>query len=138
MSGRRAAGRRAETVATGANLGGIGLGPLCAGLLAQFLQDPLILLYVIFGPMALVLALAASLAPETAGMEERPQYRDAAHLLAGRGPSSLPGRGHRAVIAFAVFGMFTSLAPSFLAGTLGYRWPGSPGRPRLRCLPPAP
>ncbi len=119
-SGRRVSGRRAELVATGANLGGIGLGPLCAGLLAQFLPDPLILPYVIFGPMALVLALAASLAPETAGMEERPRYRMQRISLPAAGRHRFLAAATGAVIAFAVFGMFTSLAPSFLAGTLGY------------------
>jgi MFS family permease len=32
---------RGQVVATAANLGGIGVGPLVAGLLAQFVTDPL-------------------------------------------------------------------------------------------------
>ena len=41
-------GRRAEVVATASNLGGIGFGPLAAGLLAQFAPAPLRLPYAIF------------------------------------------------------------------------------------------
>lgn len=118
--GSGASGRRAELVATGANLGGIGIGPLIAGLLAQFLPDPLILPYVIFGVMALVLALGASLAPETAGTGDRPRYRPQRISLPSAGRHRFFTAGAGALIAFAVFGLFTSLAPSFLAGTLGY------------------
>ena len=45
-------GRRApahELVATAANLGGFGLGPLCRGLLAQYLGHPLVLPYLVAG-----------------------------------------------------------------------------------------
>jgi Major Facilitator Superfamily len=120
--GSGASGRRAELVATGANLGGIGIGPLIAGLLAQFLPDPLILPYVIFGLMALVLALAlaASLAPETAGTRDRPRYRPQRISLPAAGRHRFFTAAAGALIAFAVFGLFTSLAPSFLAGPLGY------------------
>ena len=36
-------------VATAANLGGIGVGPLVAGLLAQFVRSPLVVPYLAFG-----------------------------------------------------------------------------------------
>src|ERR1700722_7405241 len=41
--------RRGEVVATAANLGGIGVGPLAAGLLAQYGPSPLRLPFVVFG-----------------------------------------------------------------------------------------
>ena len=113
-------GRRAELVATAANLGGIGLGPLSAGLLAQFLPDPLVLPYVIFGVIALVLALAASLLPETAGVPERPHYRTQRVSVPPAGRRRFFAAAAAGLVAFAVFGLFTSLAPSFLAVTLGY------------------
>src|SRR6201995_5589965 len=44
-AGSGSAGGAADTVSTAANLGGIGLGPLLAGLLAQYAADPLHLPY---------------------------------------------------------------------------------------------
>jgi MFS family permease len=113
--------RRAELVATAANLGGIGLGPLSAGLLAQFLPDPLVLPYVVFGVLALALALAASLVPETAGVPQRPPYRTQRVSVPRAGRRRFFAAAAGGLIAFAVFGLFTSLAPSFLAVTLGER-----------------
>ena len=112
--------RRAELVATAANLGGLGLGPLIAGLLAQFLPDPLVVPYLVFGTMAVVLALAVRFAPETAGVPERPPYRTQRIAVPSAGRRRFFAAAAGALIAFAVFGLFTSLAPSFLAGTLGY------------------
>jgi MFS family permease len=117
--GSHRSGRRAELVATAANLGGIGFGPLSAGLLAQFLPDPLVIPYVVFGVLALVLALAARLAPETAGVEDRPPYRMRRISVPAVGRRRFLAAAVGGLIAFSVFGLFTSLAPSFLAGTLG-------------------
>src|SRR6202050_5461339 len=50
-------GRRPQVVATASNLGGIGIGPLGAGLLAQFVRLPLVIPYVIFGGVRGVLGL---------------------------------------------------------------------------------
>src|ERR1700684_2559463 len=57
-------GRRPQVVATAANLGGIGVGPLGAGLLAQFVPFPLVVPYVIFGGVLVALALLIAFAPE--------------------------------------------------------------------------
>ena len=112
--------RRAERVATAANLGGLGLGPLIAGLLAQFLPDPLVLPYLVFGVLAGALALAVRFAPETAGVPEPPPYRTQRIAVPSAGRRRFFAAATGALIAFAVFGLFTSLAPSFLASTLGY------------------
>jgi MFS family permease len=117
---RQTSGRRAELVAIAANLGGLGLGPLSAGLFAQFLPDPLVLPYVVFGLLALMLALAASLVQETAGVAQRPRYRTQRISVPPDGARRFLAATAGAMIAFAVFGLFTSLAPSFLAVTLGY------------------
>jgi MFS family permease len=119
--GPRSSPRRAELVATAANLGGIGLGPLAAGLLAQFLPDPLVLSYVAFGILALALALAVVLLPETAGVSERPRYRTQRISVPPAGRRAFFAAAAGGSVALAVFGLFTSLAPGFLAGTLGYR-----------------
>ena len=56
---------RAEMVATTANLGGLGFGPLLAGFLAQYLGDPLRLPYLVAEALMLVGAISLALAPET-------------------------------------------------------------------------
>jgi len=112
--------RRAELVATAANLGGIGLGPLCAGLLAQLAPDPLVLPYAVFGALALAAALAVQLVPETAGLPERPRYRPQRISVPPAERRTFLASAAGGFVAFAVFGLFTSLAPSFLAGTLHY------------------
>ena len=53
--------RRAEIIATAANLGGIGLGPLVSGFLAQYAADPLVVPYLVVE--ALMLAGLLGLAP---------------------------------------------------------------------------
>ena len=63
-------GLRPQVVATAANLGGIGVGPLGAGLLAQFVPSPLVVPYLIFGGALAVLALLMAFAPETASRPE--------------------------------------------------------------------
>ncbi len=113
--------RRSELVATAANLGGIGLGPLTAGLLAEFLPDPLRLPYIVFGLLALCLALGVRLVPETVGVPQRPRYRTQRINVPAAGRRRFFAAAAGGTIAFAVFGLFTSLAPSFLAVTLAYR-----------------
>lgn len=109
----------AQVVATAANLGGIGFGPLMSGLLAQYAPLPLVLPFVVFGGALVVLALLVAVAPETATAPEvvpvwRPQ-RVAVPAPARRTFFAATAAG---MAAFAVFGVFTSLAPTFLAGTL--------------------
>ncbi|MFZ0754734.1 MAG: MFS transporter, partial [Trebonia sp.] len=74
---RPGAGRsRSEIVATAANLGGIGLGPLLSGLLAQYLGHPLVLPYLVAEALMLIGAVALSVVPETAAVPpRRPAYR---------------------------------------------------------------
>ena len=114
-----ASGRRAQVVATSANLGGIGLGPLAAGLLAQFAPWPIRLSFIIFGAALLVLAGAIALAPETVHKPDpMPAYR-AQRISVPAGSKSLFRAATGAAMAsFAVLGVFNSLAPSFLLGSL--------------------
>jgi MFS family permease len=108
----------AEVVATASNLGGIGIGPLAAGLLAQFAPDPLVLPFVVFGGALTILAVTIGRVPETSRQAERPRYRPQRIAV----PVEARGTFFAATVAglasFAVFGVFNSLVPSFLAGTL--------------------
>src|ERR1700683_1629600 len=68
--------RRPQVVATASNLGGIGVGPLSAGLLAQFVPLPLVIPYVIVGGVLVVLAVLIAFAPETASRPDpQPAWR---------------------------------------------------------------
>jgi MFS family permease len=119
-SARPGAGaRRAEVVATAANLGGIGFGPLVAGALAQWAPAPLRLPFVVFGVALTLLALAVALSPETVErVHPRPQYRPQRIAVPRHARSLFLAATLAGMAAFAVFGVFNSLAPSFLAGTL--------------------
>jgi MFS family permease len=111
--------RRSEVVATAANLGGIGVGPLAAGLLAQFATAPLRLPYVAFGIALIVLAACVALSPETLSrVEPRPRYRPQRIAVPESARSIFYAATLAGMAAFAVFGVFNSLVPSFLAGTL--------------------
>ncbi len=106
-------------MATAANLGGIGFGPLAAGLLAQFAAAPLRLPYVAFGIALIVLAAGVALSPETASrVEPRPRYRPQRIAVPESARPIFYAATLAGIAAFAVFGVFNSLVPSFLAGTL--------------------
>jgi MFS family permease len=114
--------RRSEVVATAANLGGIGFGPLVAGLLAQFAPAPLRLPYGAFGIVLIVLAACVALSPETLSrVEPRPRYRPQRIVVPQSARSIFYAATLAGMAAFAVFGVFNSLVPSFLAGTLHER-----------------
>jgi MFS family permease len=106
---------RFETVSAAANIGGLGLGALAAGLLAQFAVAPLRLPFLVFAALLLLAAGAVLLTPETVPVPAvRPTYRRHRINLDG----SLLAEHLAAFASFAVFGLFTSVAPGFVAGTL--------------------
>lgn len=110
---------RATFVATAANMGGLGCGPLLAGVLAQYAPWPLYLPFAVH--LVLVAASAAVLLrlPET--VQERvplstvrPQRPGLpAPVRAVFGPAAIAS-----FVGFALFGVFTSVSPEFLAESL--------------------
>ncbi|MFJ6793475.1 MFS transporter [Streptomyces sp. NPDC091268] len=110
---------RATFVATAANMGGLGCGPLIAGVLAQYAPWPLHLPFAVH--LALVAASAAVLLRlgETVGERRplgavRPQRPGVpARARAVFGPAAIA-----AFAGFALFGVFTSVSPAFLAQSL--------------------
>ncbi|RBQ20764.1 MFS transporter [Spongiactinospora rosea] len=114
-----AARQRFEVVSTAANLGGLGVGPLVAGLLAQYVDAPLRTPYIVFAVLLALAIVAVTLTPET--VEERmvrPAYRPQ-RVSADHGDRA----GYIAAtaagfVSFSVFGLFTSVAPGFVAGAL--------------------
>ncbi|MGW9114442.1 MFS transporter [Microbacterium sp. NPDC055683] len=116
-TGRR--GPRAALVATVANLGGLGLGPLVGGLFAERASAPLVTPYLVFAAVFAALAVLLLLVPETVERrEERPAYRPQRLSLPGDARAAFWAAGMAAFGAFAVLGMFTSLTPTFLTGTM--------------------
>ena len=110
----------ANTVAGIANLGGLGLGPLIGGLFAEFLPNPLQLPHLVFLVLFAVAAAALIFVPETVECEEiRHAYRPQRVSIPAASRSTFFAAGTAAFTAFAVFGLFTSLAPTFLVVTLG-------------------
>ncbi|MFZ0214989.1 MAG: MFS transporter [Candidatus Dormiibacterota bacterium] len=111
---------RFEIVSSAANIGGLGLGPLLAGALAQFAPEPLLTPYVLFAIALLLSVIAISVSPETVvPPPERPRYRPQ-RISVGQGAHTryLAAAG-AAFSAFAIYGLFTSLAAGFVEGTLG-------------------
>ena len=118
-AGGSATGRRPQVVATAANLGGIGVGPLVAGLLAQFVRSPLVVPYLAFGGALVVLTLLIAISPETAARPNpRPSWRPQRVAIPARARGAFFAATAAAAAAFAVYGVFNSLVPGFLAGTL--------------------
>lgn len=111
--------QRFELVSTTANIGGLGVGALIAGVLAQWVTGPLRTPYIVFAVLLLASIIAVALTPETVEKQiVRPAYRPQ-RISADHGDRA----GYTAAAAagfasFAVFGLFASVAPGFIAGTL--------------------
>lgn len=111
--------RRAQTVATAANLGGIGVGPLVAGALAEWGPAPLRTPFWVSLAALLVALVVVLAAPETRPrLRPRPTYRPQRVVVPFAARGQYYTAAAAALAAFAVLGMYGSLAPAFLAGTL--------------------
>lgn len=109
----------AVTVSGVANLGGLGLGPLIGGLFAEFLPAPLVLPHVVFLVVFVAALVALAMAPETVPPPgERRPYRPQRIAVPASARATFVAAGAAAFSAFAVFGLFTSLAPTFLVVSL--------------------
>jgi MFS family permease len=110
---------RAQMISTAANLGGLGLGGLIAGALAQWVGHPLTVPFLVFAGALVLGLLAIGLAPETRrSISPRPRYRPQRISVPPQSRARFFGAAAAVGITFALFGLITSLAPSFLAGTL--------------------
>ena len=107
------------TISGFVNIGGLAAGALISGVLAQFVVAPLVVPYVVFLVLLVAGAIAVAFVPETIErQEERHAYRPQRVSLPAASRSTFFAAGAGAFSAFAIFGLFTSLAPSFIAGTL--------------------
>lgn len=115
----QAARTRSDLVATAANIGGLAIGSLVAGLLSQYVGAPLRTSYVVFLVLMVLSGVAVALVPETVTRPEvRPPYRPQRVSVPAADRSTFFAAAAAVFVALAVLGLFTSLAPGFVAGTL--------------------
>ena len=112
------ASRRASLVATAANMGGLGLGPLIAGLFAQYAPHPTTLVFEVYLAVLAAAALLLLLVPETVRPRTRPALRFAGLGIPERGRGEFIAAAVAAFAAFALLGLFSSLVPGFIGGVL--------------------
>lgn len=111
--------RRSDLVSTAANLGGLALGAVVSGILAQFVGQPLVTPFILFLVLLALAAVGVAFVPETVtGPREPAAYRPQ-RIRVPRGARA-PYFASAAVAfgAFSLFGLATSLAPAFVAGDL--------------------
>ncbi|WP_422745481.1 MFS transporter [Mycobacterium sp. WMMD1722] len=108
---------RAAAVATVVNIGGLGAGPLLAGLLAQYALAPLHLVFIVHIVMSVLAAAAVLVAPETSertgtlGLQRLSVPPEVRSVFVVAGLAAFAG--------FTVTGLFAAVAPSFLSEVVG-------------------
>jgi hypothetical protein len=119
------AGRtRAERAAVAANMGGLALGPLIAGLLAEYVVHPLVVPYTLFVGLLLAGVVAVLVVPETVDLTQaRPRYRPQRVSVPAQGRPLYYTVATASFIGFSILGLFTSVAPGFISGTLRHSSP---------------
>ena len=113
-----AAGRRASLVATAANMGGLGLGTLIAGLFAEYAPHPTTLVFEVYLGLLAAAGLCLLFLPETVSPRRRPGLRFAGLGIPERGRGQFIAAAVAAFAAFALLGLFSSLVPGFIGGVL--------------------
>jgi MFS family permease len=109
----------AQLISTAVNIGGIGLGPLIAGLLAQWVGHPLRVPYVVLLIALLIALVGVAATPETrAARVPRPRYRPQRIVVPADARGQFLAAATSFFLGFASVGLFVGLAGTFLAGTL--------------------
>jgi MFS family permease len=120
--------RRVTIVATVANIGGLAVGPLIAGLLARYAAHALTLPFVTFLVALVAAMVAVILAPEGhPAVHPRPPYHAQRLTAPANERRQFLAATTGAFMAFAVFGLFAGLAGTFLAGPLHHPSPALTG-----------
>ncbi|MFE9610770.1 MFS transporter [Streptomyces sp. NPDC006012] len=116
-AGRRA---RAAFAATAANMGGLGLGPLVSGVLAEYAPWPLKLPFLVHLVLLASAVAATCLLPETVHRTSpRPPLRPQGMTVPPEVRGVFMPSALAAFAGFSLLGLFTAVAPDFLARTLG-------------------
>jgi MFS family permease len=115
------ASRRASLVATAANIGGLGLGPLIAGLFAQYVPGPTVSVFEAYLAVLAAAGLCLVFVPETVSQRRRPVLRFAGLGLPEQGRGEFIAAAVAGFSAFSMLGLFSALAPTFLGSVLHER-----------------
>lgn len=108
---------RAAAAATVANIGGLGAGPLLAGILVQYAPAPLHLSFIVHLVLTVLAGIAVFMVPETSqrtggiGMQRLSVPVEVRSVFVIASLAAFAG--------FAVTGLFTAVAPSFLSRVVG-------------------
>ncbi|WP_326586922.1 MFS transporter [Streptomyces sp. NBC_01294] len=110
---------RATFVATASNMGGLGCGPLLAGVLAQYAVWPLYLPFAVHLVLVAVSVVVLLRLAETV-RERRPlsSVRPRRPVLPPQVRAVFAPAATAAFVGFALLGVFTSVSPAFLAQSL--------------------
>jgi MFS family permease len=114
---------RPALIATAANLGGLAMGPVVAGLLAQFAPAPLVVPFALLGAGMLVFAILTGISPETVDREQRSVERTARIAFEPRQGRIFIIGAASGLIAFAVFGLFSAVGAIITGQVLGLHAP---------------
>lgn len=116
----RGSGALAGAVATVANIGGLGLGPLIAGALAVLAPAPLVLPFVVYLVVLVLATATALLVPETVRRPDPlPRYRPQRVAVDPAARSAFLAAGVAVFAGFSVFGLFSAVTPTVLARVFG-------------------
>ena len=114
----RSSSRHASMVATAANMGGLGLGPLVAGLFAEFAPDPTVLVFEVYLAVLAVATIGLVVVPETVSDRQKLSLRFTGLGIPRVGRSEFLAVGVAGFAAFSLLGMFSALASEFLRQVL--------------------
>jgi MFS family permease len=110
---------RATLMATIANMGGLGCGPLLAGLLSQWAGSPLRLTFWVYLALLVPAAIGIWAMPEPVVATSRPRLRPQALTVPTEMRTTFVEAALAGFAGFAVLGLFTAVAPAFLGQELG-------------------
>lgn len=114
-----ATARTAQLTASAVNVGGLAVGALVAGLLAQWVAHPLTVPYLVFLVALVVGAVGVSILPETRqAASPLPRYRPQRLVIPPAERDRYFAAALSTFVAFAANGLFAGLAGVFLAATL--------------------
>lgn len=110
---------RAASVATAANIGGLGLGPLLAGLAVEYLPAPLHLAFAVHAVAVLGCVVLVLLVPETVDVQPGARLRPQALVVPAEVRAVFVSAATAGFAGFAVLGLFTAISPRILSDVLG-------------------
>jgi predicted MFS family arabinose efflux permease len=118
---------RATLVATLVNMGGLGCGPLLAGLLASWGGSPLRLTFWVDLALLVPAAIGIWAMAEPVGARERPRLRPQSLKVPVQTRPVFIRAALASFAGFAVLGFTTAVSPAFLAQEVGVRSPAIVG-----------